>query len=581
MPGLNRCRQRQSVRWRWVLPLCHLLRWPLAGCVALEGPAARIVRLAIIGYNQGYVTRGLESQSNALSSMLQKVVIANRGEIAVRILRACRELGIRTVAVYSEADRRSLHVRYADEAYAIGPALARDSYLRGDRIIDVARASRAQAIHPGYGFLAENAGFAAACADAGLVFVGPPPSAIAAMGDKVEARRRMKAAGVPVVPGTDTDLRDEEILAQAGRVGYPLFLKAAAGGGGKGMRLVERDEDLERALGQARREALKAFGDDRVYLERAVQGARHVEIQILADGQGSTIHLGERECSIQRRHQKLVEEAPSPAVDAVLRQRMGAIAVRAAEAVQYTNAGTVEFLLDQNHSFYFLEMNTRVQVEHAITEAITGLDIVKEQLRIAAGDPLRHRQADIRLAGHAIECRITAEDPFNGFLPAGGRIVRLFQPGGPGVRVDTGIQEGLEVSTFYDSLLAKLITWGETREEAIRRMAEALREYRIVGVPTSIPFHRWLMDDPEFLQGDYDTSTLQKRASSHDGAFSLAEPDREANRPLAALVAAMLSHAGRHRPRQALTPCDDLPGSSAWRSASSWKLAGRWESMGR
>jgi acetyl-CoA carboxylase biotin carboxylase subunit len=513
--------------------------------------------------------------------MLRKVVIANRGEIAVRILRACRELEIRTVAVYSEADRRSLQVRYADEAYPIGPALARDSYLRGDRIIDVARASGAEAIHPGYGFLAENAGFAEACAEAGIVFVGPPASAIAAMGDKVEARRRMKAAGVPVVPGTDTDLRDGDIMAQAGRIGFPLFVKAAAGGGGKGMRLIERDEDLGRALGQARREALKAFGDDRVYLERAVQGARHVEVQILADGQGRTIHLGERECSIQRRHQKLVEEAPSPAVDDVLRQRMGAIAVRAAEAVGYTNAGTVEFLLDRDQNFYFLEMNTRVQVEHAITEAITGLDIVKEQIRIAAGEPLRHRQRDIRLVGHAIECRITAEDPFNGFLPASGRIVRLFQPGGPGVRVDTGIQEGLEVSTFYDSLLAKLITWGATREEAIMRMAEALREYRIVGVQTSIPFHRWLMHDSAFLQGNYDTSMLQVRASAQDDAFSLAEPGREANRPLAALVAAMLTHEARSRARQALAPCDEQPGGNAWRSATSWKLAGRWESMGR
>jgi acetyl-CoA carboxylase biotin carboxylase subunit len=513
--------------------------------------------------------------------MFHKVVIANRGEIAVRILRACRELGIRTVAICSEADRRSVHVRYADEAYAIGPALARDSYLRADRIIDVARASRAEAIHPGYGFLAENAGFAATCAEAGIVFVGPPASAIAAMGDKVEARRRMEAAGVPVVPGTDTDLRDAEILNAAGQVGFPLFIKAAAGGGGKGMRRVERGEDLERALGQARREALKAFGDDRVYLERAVRAARHVEIQILADGQGHTIHLGERECSIQRRHQKLVEEAPSPVVDAALRQRMGTIAVRAAEAVAYTNAGTVEFLLDQNQDFYFLEMNTRLQVEHAITEAITGLDIVKEQLRIAAGEPLRHQQADIRPVGHAIECRITAEDPFNSFLPASGRIVRLYQPGGPGVRVDSGIQEGLEVSTFYDSLLAKLITWGETREEAIRRMAEALREYRIVGVPTSIPFHRWLMADSAFLQGDYDTSTLQSRASADAGTFSLSEPDREANRPLAALVAAMLTHEGRSRARQALVPCDEQPGANAWRSATSWKLAGRWESMGR
>jgi acetyl-CoA carboxylase biotin carboxylase subunit len=510
--------------------------------------------------------------------MFEKVLIANRGEIAVRILRACRELGVRTVAVYSEADRRALHVRYADEAYPIGPALARDSYLRGDRILDVARASGAShhpvdAIHPGYGFLAENAEFAAACAEAGVTFIGPPASAIAAMGDKVEARRRMQAAGVPVVPGTETDLQDEDILSEAGRVGFPLFIKAAAGGGGKGMRLVERADQLERALGQARREALKAFGDDRVYLERAVHGARHVEIQVLADGQGRTIHLGERECSIQRRHQKLVEEAPSPSVDDDLRQRMGAVAVRAAEAVGYVNAGTVEFLLDRDRNFYFLEMNTRLQVEHPITEAVTGVDIVKEQLRLAAGEPLHYCQEDIRVQGHAIECRITAEDPFNSFLPEGGRIIRLFQPGGPGVRVDSGIEEGLEVSTFYDSLLAKLVVWGESREAVIQRLARALGEYRIVGLPTSIPFHQWLMGHEAFRRGEYDTSFLAEH-------FSLAEPEREANRPLAALVATLLSHEQRQRARLTAAPCDEADGGAPW-SARSWKMAGRWEMLGR
>jgi acetyl-CoA carboxylase biotin carboxylase subunit len=506
--------------------------------------------------------------------MFEKVLIANRGEIAVRILRACRELGVRTVAVYSEADRRALHVRYADEAYPIGPALARDSYLRGDRILDAARASGAEAVHPGYGFLAENAGFAAACAEAGVAFIGPPASATAAMGDKVEARRRMQAAGVPVIPGTESDLRDDQIPSEAGRVGFPLFIKAAAGGGGKGMRLVEGASQLERALGQARREALKAFGDDRVYLERAVEGARHVEIQILADSQGRTIYLGERECSIQRRHQKLVEEAPSPAVDDDLRQRMGAVAVRAAEAVGYINAGTVEFLLGSDGDFYFLEMNTRLQVEHPITEAVTGVDIVKEQLRLAAGEPLRYRQADIHPLGHAIECRITAEDPFNSFLPASGRVIRLFQPSGPGVRVDGGIEEGLEVSTFYDSLLAKLVVWGESREAAIQRMAGALGEYRIVGLPTSIPFHQWLMDHEAFRRGAYDTSFLGDR-------FSLVEPDREANRPLAALVATLLSHEQRQRARLTAAPCDEADGAAGWRSDRAWKLAGRREAMGR
>jgi acetyl-CoA carboxylase biotin carboxylase subunit len=505
--------------------------------------------------------------------MFNKVLIANRGEIAVRILRACRELGVGTVAVYSEADRRALHVRYADEAYPIGPALARDSYLRGDRILAVARASGVEAIHPGYGFLAENAEFAAACAEAGFTFIGPPASAIAAMGDKVEARRRMQAAGVPAVPGTQTDLGDEQILSEAGRVGFPLFIKAAAGGGGKGMRLVEGADQLERALGQARREALKAFGDDRVYLERAVQGARHVEIQVLADAYGHAIHLGERECSIQRRHQKLVEEAPSPAVDAELRQRMGAVAVRAAEAVGYVNAGTVEFLLERDCTFYFLEMNTRLQVEHPITEAVTGVDIVKEQLRLAAGEPLRHRQADIRPLGHAIECRITAEDPFNSFLPASGRVIRLFQPSGPGVRVDGSIEEGLEVSTFYDSLLAKLVVWAENRETAIQRMAGALDEYRVIGLPTSLPFHQWLMGHEAFRRGEYDTSFL----TDH---FSLAEPDRGASRPLAALVAVLLSHEQRQRPPLAASPCDGGDGESGWRSDRTWKLAGRREAMG-
>jgi acetyl-CoA carboxylase biotin carboxylase subunit len=505
--------------------------------------------------------------------MFEKVLIANRGEIAVRILRACRELGVGTVAVYSEADRRALHVRYADEAHAIGPALARKSYLHIGRILDAARASGAQAIHPGYGFLAENAEFAAACADADITFIGPPSGAIAAMGDKVEARRRMAAAGVPVVPGTETDLRDEEILREAGRVGFPLFLKAAAGGGGKGMRLVEGAGQLERALGQARREASKAFGDDRVYLERAVRGARHVEIQVLADAHGGTIHLGERECSVQRRHQKLVEEAPSPAVDDDLRRRMGAVAVRAAEAVGYVNAGTVEFLLGRDGSFYFLEMNTRLQVEHPITEAVTGVDIVKEQLRLAAGEPLRHRQTDVRRAGHAIECRITAEDPFNSFLPASGRVVRLFQPSGPGVRVDSGIEEGLEVSTFYDSLLAKLVVWGEDRAAAIRRLAGALDEYRIVGLPTSIPFHQWLVGHEAFQRGEYDTGLV----ADH---FSRVEPDRAAHRPLAALVAVLLSHEQRQRAHLAIAPCDEANGGAGWRTEGGWKLAGRREAMG-
>jgi acetyl-CoA carboxylase biotin carboxylase subunit len=505
--------------------------------------------------------------------MFRKLLIANRGEIAVRIIRACRELGVGTVAVYSEVDRRALHVRYADEAYPIGPALARKSYLRIDHILEAAHKSKVEAIHPGYGFLAENPDFAVACEEAGFTFVGPPASAIAAMGDKVRARQLMQQAGVPVIAGTGTNLRDDEILRRAVAIGFPLFIKAAAGGGGKGMRLVQGPDEVERSLGAARREAEKAFGDDRVYLEKAIQGARHVEIQILADGRGDVIHLGERECSIQRRHQKLVEEAPSPAVDEDLRQRMGEVARRAATAVGYTNAGTVEFLLGRDGSFYFLEMNTRLQVEHPVTESITGVDMVAEQLRIAAGAPLRYRQEDVQIRGWAVECRITAENPFNDFLPATGRVIRLFQPSGPGIRLDSGIQEGSEVSLFYDPLLAKLVAWGNSREEAIRRMNGALREYRIVGVDTSIPFHRWVVGHEAFLRGEYDTSFLDKH-------FPAVEPERAAYRHLAAIVATLLGHQQRQRVRLMSMPCDEESGSSAWRSDKAWKLAGRREAMG-
>lgn len=511
--------------------------------------------------------------------MLKKVLIANRGEIAVRILRACRELGLQTVSVYSDADRRALHVRYADEAYHIGPPLARKSYLRIDRILDVARRSRADAIHPGYGFLAENAGFAAACEDAELTFVGPPASAIAALGDKVAARRLMDQAGVPIIPGTAHDLRDEDIVRQADSVGFPLFVKAAAGGGGKGIRLVQEPDGLVGSLAAARREAAKAFGDDRVYLEKAVQRARHVEIQVLADSHGSVIHLGERECSIQRRHQKLVEEAPSPAVDEGLRRRMGEAAVRAATSVGYVNAGTLEFLLDRDGKFYFLEMNTRLQVEHPVTESVTGIDVVKEQLRIAAGQGLRYQQADVRAQGWAIECRITAEDPYNGFLPVSGRIVRLFCPSGPGVRVDSGIHEGLEVSLYYDLLLAKLVVWGETRGEAIQRMRGALQEYRIVGIQTSILFHQWVMEDKGFISGNYDTTLLRDR-------FTMTDQERGVHDVHAAIVATLLSHEQRQRVRVTPSPYDDGRPANGWTAtagseSAAWRLAGRREATGR
>jgi acetyl-CoA carboxylase biotin carboxylase subunit len=494
--------------------------------------------------------------------MFKKVLIANRGEIAVRILRACRELGVQTVAVYSDVDRSALHVRYADEAYHIGPAPARDSYLRIDKLIDVARQSGAEAIHPGYGFLAENPEFAAACEEAGIAFIGPTADSIAAMGDKVEARRLMKNAGVPVIPGTEMDLRDDEIVGAANEVGFPLFIKAAAGGGGKGMRLVTGPNELERSLGAARREAMGAFGDDRVYLERAIQGARHVEIQVLADTRGNTIHLGERECSIQRRHQKLIEESPSMAINDEIRQQMGDVAVRAAKAVDYRSAGTVEFLVDEDRNFYFLEMNTRLQVEHPVTEFVTGVDIVKEQLRGASGRPLRYTQDDIELKGHAIECRITAEDPYNNFLPSSGRITSIYEPTGPGVRVDAGVYEGFEVSLYYDPLIAKLIVWGDTRGEALLRMRRALNEYRIIGIQTSIPFHQQVMDITNFIGGAYDTSFLDKH-------FSMI-PDKHGElSEVAAIVATVLTH---RRRQQALTTIAPQHGGER---VSLWKLAGR------
>jgi acetyl-CoA carboxylase biotin carboxylase subunit len=499
--------------------------------------------------------------------MFRRILVANRGEIAVRILRACRELDVQTVAVYSDADRRAPHVRYADEAFHIGPAPAQDSYLRIDRIINAARESGADAIHPGYGFLAENPELAIACEEAGVTFIGPPASAIAAMGDKVAARQLMRQAKVPIIPGTETDLRDEEILSRANQIGFPVFIKAAAGGGGKGMRLAHDQDELGRSLGATRREAKGAFGDERIYLEKAILGAHHVEIQILGDAHGTVMHLGERECSIQRRHQKMIEEAPSPAVNADLRQRMGEVATQAAAAVGYANAGTVEFLLDKDKNFYFLEMNTRLQVEHPITEIVTGVDIVKEQLRIAAGQPLGYAQDDIQFRGWAIECRITAEDPFNDFLPSSGHIVRLFQPSGPGVRLDGGIHQGVEVSLYYDPLLAKLITWGNTRHEAILRMRRALQEYRIYGIATSIPFHKQVMDTADFLRGDYDTSFL-------DEHLSMAPPQEPYNEA-AALTAILLQHQRRQRPQAALSSPDGD------RQVNAWKLAGRWRATGR
>jgi acetyl-CoA carboxylase biotin carboxylase subunit len=469
--------------------------------------------------------------------VFKKVLVANRGEIAVRILRACEERGLRTVAIYSDADRTALHVRYAGEAYRIGPPPPRESYLNIPAIIEVAKKSGADAVHPGYGFLSENADFAEAVIAAGLAWVGPPPAAIRAMGNKVAARRTMMAAGVPVVPGTEVGLSDAEAIAAAAEIGYPVMVKAAAGGGGKGMRLVSEPAELPRALAAARREALAAFGDDTIYLEKLIPKARHIEIQILADHYGNCIHLGERECSIQRRHQKLIEEAPSVAVTPELRAQMGQVAVRAALAVGYTNAGTVEFLLDRTGQFYFLEMNTRLQVEHPVTEMVTGIDIVKEQLTIASGRKLRWRQQDIQLKGHAIECRISSEDPYNNFLPTAGRITSLTEPTGPGVRLESGIYAGFEVSLFYDPLLAKLVVWGESRAEAILRMRRALEEYRIGGIHTTIPFHQQVMDNTRFQGGQYDIGFVE----GPEGFRMAVEPSRELAR-VAAIAAVLVQH---------------------------------------
>ncbi|MBC7878727.1 MAG: acetyl-CoA carboxylase biotin carboxylase subunit [Anaerolineales bacterium] len=502
--------------------------------------------------------------------MFKKVLIANRGEIAVRIIRACRELGIATVAVFSEADRNALHVRYADEAYLIGPAPSRDSYLRADKIFEVAKKSYADAIHPGYGFLAEREDFAAKCADLGIKFIGPKPSSIAAMGDKAEARATVIKAGVPVVPGTEDvgNMTNDDLLRIAPTIGFPLLIKATAGGGGKGMREVKSLDEMPTLLASARREAESAFGDGNVYLEKLIEGARHIEFQIMADSFGNVIHLGERECSIQRRHQKLLEESPSSFLDDELREKMGSIAVKSAQAVDYVNAGTIEFLVDKDRNFYFLEMNTRLQVEHPITEMVTGVDIVAEQIRIARGRQLSYTQEQIKFNGHAIECRINAEDPFNGFMPSTGRITHSLIPTGPGVRVDTGVYPGFEITPFYDPMIAKLIVWGETRAQAILRMRRALEEYRIVGVRTNIPFHQTLMDSLRFMGGQFDTRFVEERFSMDDAVES-----RAANAEIAAILATLVAHQQSERTANVVRRNE--------RDTSNWKWVGRWERMHR
>ncbi|MEW5960084.1 MAG: acetyl-CoA carboxylase biotin carboxylase subunit [Chloroflexota bacterium] len=497
--------------------------------------------------------------------MLKKILVANRGEIAVRIIRACQELGYEAAAVYSEADRMAPHVRMAQEAYNIGPPLVMDSYLQGDKIIAVAQKCGADGIHPGYGFLAENADFAQAIIDAGLTWIGPPPQIIQMMGNKVAARATMAQAGVPLVPGTSQvrDMRDDELAGAAHEIGFPLLVKAAGGGGGKGIREVRRPDGLLEAVRIARREAEAAFGDDRVYLEKLIENARHIEIQLLADGYGNVIHLGERECSIQRRHQKLVEESPSPVVDETLRQKMGRIAVTAARSVNYSSTGTMEFILDKDNNFYFLEMNTRLQVEHPVTEMVTGVDIVKEMLRIASGRKLRYEQENIHMRGWAIECRILAEDPANNFMPSIGRLIGLTTPTGPGVRVDSGIYFGVEVTPFYDSMLAKLIVLADSRGEAILRMRRALEEFRITGVATTLPLHLQLMNSTRFQAGQFDTTFLEHH-------FKLNQtPSAELART-AAVAATLVAH---QRQRQAILLHQGDP--------SPWRVYGRREALDR
>jgi acetyl-CoA carboxylase, biotin carboxylase subunit len=504
--------------------------------------------------------------------MLGKVLIANRGEIALRIVRACHELGVKAVAVYSEADARAPHVREADEAVLLGPAPSSESYLKGDAIIAAARKTGAEAIHPGYGFLSEREWFARAVRDAGLVWIGPPAEAIAAMGSKTAARQLAIRAGTPVVPGTTTALKDADEAAEvAERFGYPVLLKAAAGGGGKGMRVVHRRSELASSLEAAQREAKNAFGDDAVYVEKYIVGPRHVEIQVLGDQHGTMLHLGERECSIQRRHQKMIEEAPSVAVTPELRARMGAAAVAAARAAGYTNAGTCEFLLDANGAFYFLEMNTRIQVEHPVTELVTGIDLVQWQLRIASGEKLPFVQSDIAPNGWAIECRITSEDPANGFLPSTGKVRYLHLPSGPGVRWDGGIETGSEITLFYDPMLAKLIVHAPTRERAIERMRRALLELTIDGVDTSRDFHLRMMENGDFRRGDIGIQWLEE----HLDALLHDRPHSESV-TRAAIAAALMAERDRSLRHVAAPPARDGQPAPA---GSRWLLVARQEAL--
>ncbi len=507
----------------------------------------------------------------------QKVLVANRGEIALRVIRACRELGLNSVAVYSEVDRQALHVRMADEAYAIGPAPASQSYLHIPTLIEVAQRSGAQAVHPGYGFLSENAAFAEACVEAGLIFVGPSAAMQRAVGEKTAARTIAHQADVPIVPGALLDDIDEAtIQKRAAQIGYPLLLKAAAGGGGKGIRFVDDPRGLLAALRTARSEAHSAFGDERVYLEKAITPARHIEVQFIADTHGHVVHLGERECSIQRRHQKLIEEAPAPMLDETLRQQITSATINLIRTIGYVNAGTAEFLVGPDRHFYFLEINARIQVEHPVTEYCTGLDLVQEQFRVAAGLPLSFTQEEVTLRGSAIECRISAEDPANRFLPATGTVQALQEPSGPGVRVESSLYPGLQVPLYYDPLLSKLIVWGRDRAQAIARMRRALDEYQIVGVRTTLPFARWLMDHPRYLAGDFSTDFIaqewNEQAASNRLDSPLSTPDALTPEQVAALAGALVMHTQIADAQQQSTEPEPEAGNR-------WRLAGRLEGL--
>ena len=506
------------------------------------------------------------------SRMFKKILIANRGEIAVRVLRACHEMGIAAAVVYSDVDRVALHVRKADEAYPIGAASASESYLNIGKILDVAARSGADAIHPGYGFLSENAKFAQACADSGVKFIGPTAAAMEAMGSKTRARQVVEKAGVPLVPGTSRGVGSfDEAEQVAAKIGYPVMLKAAAGGGGKGMRLVHSSEQLKSALEAARSEAERSFGDSEVYIEKAIVNPRHIEMQVLADEHGNTVYLGERECSLQRRHQKVLEEAPSPIVDDAMRRRMGEVAVRVAQAANYTNAGTVEFLVDEKRNFYFLEMNTRLQVEHPVTELITGLDLVHLQIRIASGEKLPFTQEGVRLRGHAIECRIYAEDPDNNYFPSPGKITLLQEPSGPGIRTDSGMYEGWDVPINYDPLLAKLIGYGADRDQAISRLTRALGEYFVGGIKTNISLFRRILRDAHFRAAELDTGFLDRMLKRTE------DNPVDSNAAEVAAIAAGILAAGSTGERTGNGVADS--GLHAVDKASNWKAAGRREAL--